>query len=42
MEMGPNHNRFCGRFTVDRKKALINLDCSRSIDEDNSIPTSEN
>ena len=42
MEMGPNHNGFCGQVTIDMKKALFSLGRSRPIDEDGSLPTSKN
>ena len=30
MEIGPNHNGFCGRVTVDRKKARFSLGHSKT------------
>ena len=40
--MGPNHNGFCGRVTINREKARFSLVRGRPIDEVSSLPTSKN
>ena len=40
--MGPNHNRFCGRVTIDNEKASFSLGHGRPIDKVILLRTSKN